>query len=167
MTDPDARAAPSTQPVTVVNFNVPFWSLVRFLVKLAFASIPAAILIALLILIGTALIGGIGSSLRYHRTANVESAPVAGGQPITADIATDSSPAIAQPSAEEAAAAEAKIATNRKAIDVAIHRVKALLANHNSLDAFSAALAAREMPNPSSDQRRDIARLVDRAGSPD
>jgi hypothetical protein len=35
-------------PVVVIGFDLPFWDLVRFLVKLAFASIPAGIIIAFL-----------------------------------------------------------------------------------------------------------------------
>jgi hypothetical protein len=38
--------APGT-PVVVVGFDMPFWPLVRFLVKIALASIPAGIVIAL------------------------------------------------------------------------------------------------------------------------
>ena len=38
----------SAEPVVVIGFEMPFWSLVRFLVKLAFASIPAGIIVALI-----------------------------------------------------------------------------------------------------------------------
>jgi len=38
--------SPAT-PVVVVGFDMPFWPLVRFLVKIAIASIPAGIVIAL------------------------------------------------------------------------------------------------------------------------
>ena len=34
-------------PVVVIGFDMPFWPLVRFLVKLAIASIPAGLIIAL------------------------------------------------------------------------------------------------------------------------
>ncbi len=37
--------APAT-PVVVVGFDMPFWPLVRFLIKIAIASIPAGIVIA-------------------------------------------------------------------------------------------------------------------------
>jgi hypothetical protein len=33
-------------PVVVVGFDMPFWPLVRFLIKIAIASIPAGIVIA-------------------------------------------------------------------------------------------------------------------------
>jgi hypothetical protein len=47
----------------VIGFDMPFWPLVRFLVKLAFASIPAGIIIALIY----AAIGVIGELLwRYY-----------------------------------------------------------------------------------------------------
>ncbi len=36
----------SASPVVVVGFDMPFWPLVRFLVKIAIASIPAGIVIA-------------------------------------------------------------------------------------------------------------------------
>ena len=38
---------PPVAPVVVVGFDMPFWPLVRFLVKLAIASIPAGLVIAL------------------------------------------------------------------------------------------------------------------------
>lgn len=34
------------QQVEIVDFNIPFWSIVWFLLKLTFAAIPAAIIIA-------------------------------------------------------------------------------------------------------------------------
>ncbi len=34
-------------PVVVIGFDMPFWPLVRFLVKVAIASIPAGLIIAL------------------------------------------------------------------------------------------------------------------------
>jgi hypothetical protein len=37
--------APAT-PVVVIGFDMPFWPLVRFLIKIAIASIPAGIVIA-------------------------------------------------------------------------------------------------------------------------
>jgi hypothetical protein len=39
-----SSASPS--PVVVVGFDMPFWPLVRFLIKIAIASIPAGIVIA-------------------------------------------------------------------------------------------------------------------------
>ena len=38
---------PAVAPVVVVGFDMPFWPLVRFLVKVAIASIPAGLIIAL------------------------------------------------------------------------------------------------------------------------
>ena len=35
-------------PVVVVGFDMPFWTMVRFLIKLAIASIPAGIVVALI-----------------------------------------------------------------------------------------------------------------------
>ena len=39
---------PQAAPVVVVGFDMPFWPLVRFLIKFAIASIPAGIVIALI-----------------------------------------------------------------------------------------------------------------------
>ena len=41
----------SATPVVVVGFDMPFWTLVRFLIKLAVASIPAGIVIALIYIV--------------------------------------------------------------------------------------------------------------------
>ena len=38
---------PPATPVVVIGFDMPFWPLVRFLIKIAIASIPAGIVIAL------------------------------------------------------------------------------------------------------------------------
>jgi hypothetical protein len=37
---------PAASPVVVVGFDMPFWPLVRFLIKIAIASLPAGIVIA-------------------------------------------------------------------------------------------------------------------------
>ncbi len=42
------NALPSPTPVVVFGFDMPFWALVKFLIKLAVASIPAGIVIALI-----------------------------------------------------------------------------------------------------------------------
>ena len=60
------QPAPSAPPsrVAVVDFDVPFWSLVVFLVKLSVASIPAAIILYLvwvalaITFYGAAMLGG-------------------------------------------------------------------------------------------------------------
>jgi hypothetical protein len=41
----------SATPVVVIGFDMPFWPLVRFLVKIAIASIPAGIVIAFIYLV--------------------------------------------------------------------------------------------------------------------
>ena len=45
--------------VSVVDFEIPFWSLVRLMVKFAFASIPAVIIIVLTVLFAAVILGGI------------------------------------------------------------------------------------------------------------
>ena len=59
-----ASAEPATQTVsaatarvTVVNFDIPFWKLVGLLVMLAFASIPAVIIIVCTAMIAGAIVG--------------------------------------------------------------------------------------------------------------
>jgi hypothetical protein len=42
----ESSTAPAT-PVVVIGFDMPFWPLVTFLIKIAIASIPAGIVIAL------------------------------------------------------------------------------------------------------------------------
>jgi hypothetical protein len=42
----ETPVSPAT-PVVVVGFDMPFWPLVRFLIKIALASIPAGVVIAL------------------------------------------------------------------------------------------------------------------------
>ncbi|MEX2498848.1 MAG: hypothetical protein WD397_08225 [Wenzhouxiangellaceae bacterium] len=52
--------------VTVVDIDMPFWSMVRFMVKLAIAAIPAMLILWLLALLFTLLIGGIfGGIVRF------------------------------------------------------------------------------------------------------
>lgn len=47
----------------IENFNMPFWSLVGFLIKMSIASIPAALIIAILIGLITALLALLGISI--------------------------------------------------------------------------------------------------------
>jgi hypothetical protein len=56
---------PSAAPVVVVGFDMPFWPLVRFLVKVAIASIPAGIIIAFFYMLLGLIYGGIMVAL--HR----------------------------------------------------------------------------------------------------
>ena len=56
---------PPVAPVVVVGFDMPFWPLVRFLVKLAIASIPAGLVIALLYMFLGLIYGAI--MVAFHR----------------------------------------------------------------------------------------------------
>lgn len=60
--------------VVVVDVRVPFWSLVRLLLKVAIAAIPAALLLAvlgfLLAVVGATFIGNLGE--RLARPAAIE-----------------------------------------------------------------------------------------------
>ena len=49
--------------VTIVDIKMPFMSIVTFMVKWAFATIPAIIIIWVLIMILGAVFGGIGAGL--------------------------------------------------------------------------------------------------------
>ncbi len=52
--------AEPANPVTVVDFRVPFWRLVAFLLKLALAAVPAVILFAITIGIIVVILRAIG-----------------------------------------------------------------------------------------------------------
>lgn len=54
------------QAVSVVDINMPFWSMVKLMVKISLASIPAAIILGILFLVfyailGALIVGTIGS----------------------------------------------------------------------------------------------------------
>ena len=52
--------------VIIKDIQMPFWSMVKFMVKWAFASIPAIIIIALILMILGAVLGGFfGVGPRY------------------------------------------------------------------------------------------------------
>ena len=54
---------PARQPVSVVDFDIPFWSMVRFLIKFAIAAIPATIILAII----SALVFAVLSAMVHHR----------------------------------------------------------------------------------------------------
>ncbi len=56
---------PPVAPVVVVGFDMPFWPLVRFLVKVAIASIPAGLIIAFFYMLLGLIYGGI--LVAFHR----------------------------------------------------------------------------------------------------
>jgi hypothetical protein len=59
-------AEPATkQEVVVTNIQMPFWSMVTFMVKWAIAAIPAIIILFILGVILAAVLGGIGGVM--HR----------------------------------------------------------------------------------------------------
>lgn len=61
---PIVRQPEPIRPVVVVDVRVRFWTLVWFLVKLAFASIPAMLLICLIGMAIAVAVGGTGGLLR-------------------------------------------------------------------------------------------------------
>jgi hypothetical protein len=63
MSEPNRSESPSR--VVVVNFDMPFGSMVNFMVKWAFASIPAVIILGIVIAIVILILGMIGSVLRH------------------------------------------------------------------------------------------------------
>lgn len=53
--------------VTVVDFRVPFWRLVAFLLKLALAAIPAAVLFVIIIAVIVGLLRAVGfGAMMWH-----------------------------------------------------------------------------------------------------
>lgn len=54
--------ASNKQPVSVVDFDIPFWSMVRFLIKFAIAAIPAAVILTAI----TSIVFGILSAIFSH-----------------------------------------------------------------------------------------------------
>lgn len=61
-----SEVTPRAQPVVITDFEMPFWSLVIFLVKLAVAAIPAIVILAVMGAILTAVLGGIFGGLHGH-----------------------------------------------------------------------------------------------------
>ena len=57
-------ATDTQHEVVVTDVKMPFWSMVVFMVKLALASIPAAIILAIVYFIIAAILGGLGGLLR-------------------------------------------------------------------------------------------------------
>jgi hypothetical protein len=56
------------QEVRIIDFNMPFWSMVKFMVKLSLASIPAYIILVIIFAVIFLIFGGIfvGLSHRFH-----------------------------------------------------------------------------------------------------
>lgn len=51
--------SPAPQPVTVTDIDIKFWSLVQLLVKLAFAGIPAILIVAIIMWGFSLIIAGV------------------------------------------------------------------------------------------------------------
>lgn len=60
-----AAATPKPPParVVVVDFDMPMGSMVNFIFKWAIASIPAVLLLAVVVFIATAILAGIGAAI--------------------------------------------------------------------------------------------------------
>lgn len=54
----------NSQRVVVVDVNMPFWSMVGFMVKWAVAAIPALIILIVIGMFGVAILAGIGAGIR-------------------------------------------------------------------------------------------------------
>jgi len=52
--------------VTLKDIDIPFWNLVVFLIKLAFASIPALFVVSFIMGLVFALTGGMFSAMMFH-----------------------------------------------------------------------------------------------------
>ena len=57
---------PSAPAVRVVDFTMPFWSLVGFMIKVSLASIPAVIILAVVYLFAVAIFGGVLAGIRGY-----------------------------------------------------------------------------------------------------
>jgi hypothetical protein len=72
LTDAEARATtlhsspPPIHRVTVTDINMPFGSMIVFMVKWAFASIPAFIIVAIVVFLIMTLLGGIFGGVAGH-----------------------------------------------------------------------------------------------------
>jgi hypothetical protein len=54
------------QEVVIVDFQMPFWSMVKLMVKFALASIPALICLAFIGFFLTAILAGIGAGIGHR-----------------------------------------------------------------------------------------------------
>lgn len=59
----NTKSTASINEVVITNFNMPFWSMVKFMVKWAVASIPAFIILFILFFIAYAVLGTFISTL--------------------------------------------------------------------------------------------------------
>ena len=59
----DETGANTVQHVEIVDIRIPFWSLVWFMVKWAFATIPAVLIICLIYLMCLAMFGMVGTAI--------------------------------------------------------------------------------------------------------
>src|SRR5687767_11583312 len=71
-----ALFAPPSGRVTVHDVDMPFWSMVMFLVKLAIAAIPAAIIVTIMVVVVTAFVGGAIGSFGNWTSSTQGSAPI-------------------------------------------------------------------------------------------
>jgi ABC-type sugar transport system permease subunit len=65
-----------SNPVTIRDIDVPFWRIVMILVKWSIASIPAMIILILLLAVLTAVVGGVLSMIGL----NIPEVPTPPGQ---------------------------------------------------------------------------------------
>jgi hypothetical protein len=124
-------------PVTVHDIDMPFWSLVVFLVKLALAAIPAAIIVTVLVVVVTAVVGGaIGSSGK--RTVDVIDA-----RPAVPQVRPTGPPVPRQPAPPLNASEE-------------IRAIRSLLSQGKYQDAYGRVTALQREDLSAADQRTAI-----------
>ncbi|WP_165674672.1 hypothetical protein [Metapseudomonas otitidis] len=72
---------PGAQPVVVVDINMSFWSMVMFMVKWVFATIPAAIIIVVIVYGGISIFGLVGNALdtSHYQTGSTQPTTSSGG----------------------------------------------------------------------------------------
>ncbi|WP_295100485.1 hypothetical protein [uncultured Candidatus Kuenenia sp.] len=74
--------------VTITNIDMPFWSMVRFMIQVAIAAIPALIAISVVVLAITFILGSIGFTIfstpsrKISRLEEPLSIPISPGQSV-------------------------------------------------------------------------------------
>lgn len=114
------QAISGSQPVVVVDIQMKFWSMVVFMVKWAFAAIPALIIIGVIITVLSGFFAGVVMSSfsgGSNKSASTQSAPVEVAPAPTAPAAVKNAPDKSLSDLlDEAAQAKKKVESQEKAL---------------------------------------------------
>jgi xanthosine utilization system XapX-like protein len=72
--------APVPIEARIVDFKMPFWSMVGFLVKVSIAAIPAIIILSIIGFLIFAALAGIGASMMHRDPTPIAATPSAAGE---------------------------------------------------------------------------------------